>query len=466
MKATCTRFHSVSLATLTLALLTLSTHSAQAMQPLSDFVQSARKNNFDAREAKATLDVREADAQANTRRLLPTLSARGVYTHNQFDAVIGQAQPDGTRRDVTIVPKNQLDAFITLDVPIIDFGNWARISSGNTSAKAAEARIDATQLDVEQAVIRSYNQVLAGRAVVASAKRTLDNAFANLKVIEMRKAAGLALELDYQRAVAESERAKQTVANAEFLAGQQERALATLSGLKPIVQDTDAPVADDLHAEPALETFLRKAGEESPSVKAARLEKESTEKLSDAASYALLPTLTGTAQQRFTNATGFQDRNAVYSLGATLSWRLDLSVLSQAKSVSAQKDLQEVRKERADRTNSDAVTDGWAMVNMQIASTKAARAEAEASRLAEKIAQERYNSGTALQVDVLQAARQAFQAEAVRIQAEADLATARAALRLLATKTRDSIGEKRETSRDEKRNAQHGFVKGASGGPR
>jgi outer membrane protein TolC len=408
----------------TLALATFATRPALALQPLPEFVVSSQKHNFDTREARAVKDQREAEAQANTRKLLPTLSARGVYTFNQYEAVV---------QDKTIIPRHQLDAFINLDVPIIDFAVWARMGSGNAASEAAEAKLNSSHLDVEQSVTRSYYQVLAGRSVVASAKQALETSLSNLKILETRKAAGSVIELDYQRALAESERAKQLLANAEYLSGQQERALYTLSGLKPSPEGTALPV-DDLHNEPPLAEFLKKDGEETPASRAARLEAKALDRAASATWYTLLPTLSGTAQQRFTNATGFQDRSAIFSFGASLNWRLDASVLSQAKAQEAQRDLGQVRKDRVERNQSDALSDAWALVNMQITSTKAARSESQASKLAEKIATDRYMAGISLQVDVLQASRQSFQSEAVRIQAEADLAVARANLRLIATK--------------------------------
>jgi outer membrane protein TolC len=71
------------------------------------------------------------------------------------------------------------------------------------------------------------------------------------------------------------------------------------------------------------------------------------------------------------------------------------------------------------------------LVRSSIASSKAARAESEASRLAQALATERYQAGTVLQFEVLDTTRQAFQSEVTRIQADADLAIARQTLRIL-----------------------------------
>lgn len=71
-------------------------------------------------------------------------------------------------------------------------------------------------------------------------------------------------------------------------------------------------------------------------------------------------------------------------------------------------------------------------VRTGIARSRSARAQAEVSAHASQLARERYEAGTATQLDLLQAQRDAFAADAARIQADADLVNSRAQLRLAA----------------------------------
>jgi outer membrane protein TolC len=71
-------------------------------------------------------------------------------------------------------------------------------------------------------------------------------------------------------------------------------------------------------------------------------------------------------------------------------------------------------------------------VRTDIARSRAARVQAEVSARAAEHALERYRVGEGTQLDLLQAQRDAFAAEAGRIQADADLVDARAQLRLAA----------------------------------
>ena len=62
--------------------------------------------------------------------------------------------------------------------------------------------------------------------------------------------------------------------------------------------------------------------------------------------------------------------------------------------------------------------------------SRSARAQAAAAKRAAELATDRYGAGAATQLDVTQAQRDAYLADASRIQADADLALARVQLRL------------------------------------
>lgn len=406
-----------------------------ALQPLSTFVQRGHSSNFDAREAAALVEQRNAEAAQAGRKLLPTLTAVGTYTHNQYEAAVTiPSTTGGAPRKGIITAYNQLDGNITLAVPIVDLAAWKRKSAGEASAEAAALRAESTQVDVERTITKSYFDLLAARAVVGAAERTLATDESNLAVIEQRRAAGIATALDKERAVAEVERAKQTLAQANYLAGAAARILATQSGLEP-EKGGEVP-SDDLHEEAPVATFL--GGEKGhPLARAAAADARAQDASAKAATYTLLPTLGATAQERFTNATGFAGRSAVYQIQANITWRLDASNISASEAQASAAKVQAIREERVLRARTDEIKDAWDFVTAQTANARAARAEESANRSAARLAKERYDAGTALQLDVLQADRQAFQSEVNRIQADANLAYARTALRLAASASKD-----------------------------
>ena len=74
---------------------------AGATQPVEVFLEQAELKSFDTREARATEQQRAAEAQGALGRLLPALSARGVYTRNQTESSI---VVPGTQNQVVITP--------------------------------------------------------------------------------------------------------------------------------------------------------------------------------------------------------------------------------------------------------------------------------------------------------------------------------------------------------------------------
>jgi outer membrane protein TolC len=169
-----------------------------------------------------------------------------------------------------------------------------------------------------------------------------------------------------------------------------------------------------------------------PQERVARKLGEAADQNRKAANRALFPTLAGSAQERITNATGFGGRNASYVLQLTLSWRLDYATLATSDAQSAALEVQRVRVERTRRVAEDAVFEAFRRVEAGLAKSRAARAQATSAERAATLSLDRYGAGVATQLDVTQAQRDAFLASAAKIQADADLAFARASLRLAA----------------------------------
>ena len=399
--------------------------TALATQPLEEFVSRARTEAFDAKELEATERQRDAEAGAALGRLLPVASVRGVYSRNQYESAI--TLPGGPT--VVITPQDQLDAFFQVDVPIVDASGYYRWKSTKGIARAAGEQRTAAQLDVTRAVVRSYFQFLSASALASSAKRSVQAAEANLSNVEARREAGAATDLDMERARANVERARQDVADAELLGQLAARNLETLSGVAPT--PASAFAGDDLHDEAPLATWAQLAGE-TPADRAARELREASSDAKKSAAYALIPTLSGSAQERLTNATGFVGSNHIYTLQLLAGWRFDYTTLKTAGAQAAASDVTLVREARSRRAVADAIFEAYRRVENGIVKSRSARAQTLAANKAGDLAVERYQAGVSTQLDVTQAQRDAFLAEASLIQADADLAFARASLRLAA----------------------------------
>jgi outer membrane protein TolC len=408
---------------------------AQALQPLGAFFASAHEHNFDRREQAATVAQRRADLATARRGLLPVLTAKGQYTYNQTEAKI--TLPVG-RSAVTavITPQNMCDAYFGASVPIVDLSSWASIHVASVNERAAAAELAATTVDVDEQVARGFYDVLIDRALVASAERALATDEANLSEILVKKAAGTAVDLDVERARAAVESSRESLAGAVYNVAVSERHLSTLSGVVP--EPGGTLVEDDLHEEAPLEAF---AGTKTAKEFAAELNEEAARAIQDQTRWRLLPILSATTQEHLTNATGFANQNAYLTAGATLSWTLDSAVLSQAASAHAAAQAAAVRAARTAQEKDDEVYSSWMLVRSQIVNCRAARANAASTRLAYEIAKARYLAGTAQQLDLLQADRDAFSAEVTRIHADGDLRYDRVALRLAAGRPLDAKEE-------------------------
>jgi outer membrane protein TolC len=402
--------------------------TALATQPLDTFLERASVHSFDAREASASERQRDAEADAALGRLTPAISARGIYTRNQDEVAI--TLPNDTQQRLVITPLNQLDAVFQLDVPIIDLANYHRYKSARALAESASAQREATTIDVSRSVARAYYQYLGAAALSRSAQESIGAADANQKNVEVRQSAGAATDLDLERASANLARARQDLADAELGVALAGRSLETLSGLT--AEASDGTIReDDLHVEGPLQGWLDLAAQ-SPATRVAGRQREAAEQSRKAQSSSLLPTLSATGQERLSNATGFAGRTASYSIQLILAWRLDYGVLKNDAAQAASLEAQQVRLERTERALADATFEAYQRVVAGIAKSSAARAQASAAARAAGLAEDRYGVGAATQLDVTQAQRDAFLAAASRIQADSDLAYARAALRLAA----------------------------------
>jgi outer membrane protein TolC len=412
------------------------THPAYALQPLDTFVARAMETNPELRAATATASQRDAEVDRATGALLPSFQAQGTYTRNQYEVAFPATLLGGTGT-ITILPQNQLDASLTLSVPLIDVGGWERRAAARATRDSSQADLTSTQLDVSRRVARAYFQLLGNEAVLLSAQRTLQLSKENAALTVTKRTGGTASELDVQRAKTDVARVEQDVTAAALNVVTARRSLETLSGVAP-EPATTFPM-DDLHEEAPLERWMA-SSERLPSVQSAMAAKRSAEASAGAANAAWLPTVSASAQERLTNAPSLTLHNEYYLLQLTAGWRIDATVPA---TVRAQRAAAAVAVAHADGTRrqvEDAIFQDWQQVRASIDRARSARAQVDAAQAAAGLARDRYDGGVATQLDVLQAQQDQFRADVARIQADSDLAYARASLRL---DTAHPLGDRR-----------------------
>jgi outer membrane protein len=409
---------------------------ALALQPVDEFLAHARVWNPQNRAAHATTIQRDAEIGVSTGALLPSLSAQGSYTRNQYEvttaALAGLAGPQPTGAPATpaivIQPQNQLDANVILTVPLVNIANWDRRAASKASLSGAVADEANAQVTVDKGVLRDYYTLLGDEAVLQSATKNLELAHHNLNLARDRKESGTGSELDVQRAVADQAKAEKNVTAANLAVTNTRRDLFSLSGLQ--AEPAAAFPEDDLHEEAALESWTGKTNQV-PSVQSAVASRARAEEGARAANTAWLPSVDATAEEKFTNATAFVGgHTAIYVLQVVASWKLDTTSRPQIRAQNAAAAAARASEDQARQAAEDAVFRDWQQIRADIQSAQSSRAQVTAAALAASLADDRYESGVATQLDVLQARQDAFDADVARIQADADLAYARVALRL------------------------------------
>ena len=402
----------------------LATGPAIAMQPLEIFLKAARERNPEARQASANLSQQNAQALVALGRQLPGVSAEASYVRNRYHVLltIPGAEPLETQK------LNVWSGNVTLRVPLVDLASFQRITAANTNAEGFAHALESTRLAVEGQTVQDYFQLLANIALVSTAQNYLEVSRENLRLTQAKLRAGTATRLDVDRAVADVEQQVQQLASAQLQVALAARDLESTTSITPDTSSAQE-LTDDLHTEPELATFEANLPNV-PSVAAAVSATRAAEQQAAAEKLALLPSVAGTFTEFGTNAPGFQPANWYWQAAITGTWAFDLTNVGNIHGSDAAADATRAQELRARLNAGDAIHRFWQTVAADIAQSRSARAQRDASVHAADQARVQYGAGTATQLDLLQAQRDAFRAEVTRIQDDANLLNARAQLRL------------------------------------
>jgi outer membrane protein TolC len=396
---------------------------------LKAYVSAADTNNVDARLSETQRHRAEAEFRQAWTSLLPSLSVSGGWTHNQFEAKA--TIPTGPMSSITavIIPGDQFDTALRVDLPLIDTTRWFRSMASNQAQLSAKERELVVRDQVKRQIVTVYYALAGAQAVLRAAQKSVQVALEQERLATIRGRAGSATELEVLRAHAEVQRSQQLIADSTVLVNTTARTLQTLSGKSP--PDNVTLPSDDV-SEPAPFAQLEPQTATLPAVRAAERDLSAAEKLSTAATLALVPQVSAQFTQRFTNATGFQGQSAVYNAGVNFVWRLDVPTFQAMDVQSTNVEAARLAIERASNAAKDQLFQDEERLNASRSKVSSATAQVDAARRAAQMASDRYAAGAATQVEVIQAERDVFSAEVAHIQARTELASARAQLRLSA----------------------------------
>ncbi len=400
--------------------------------PLGAALRAAETHDAARRISRAQLAQQEAQVRQALAGLTPTLEVQGQYVHNQYQGVLTYPNIDPQTgvplglTTITTQPYDQLQGTVGLNVPLVAPGAMARYAESKHASAGSRASDAASALEVQLAVARAYYQVVAAQGSPAAAAGAGATAQRARAVARARAAAGTANQRATDRAAVDLARAAQTRSESVRTLGVARRSLQTLSGLAvadlPTVGEQLAP------AEPE-DDLVRQALAQRPEVLQAREALAQAEATRTEAWTTLAPTLTGQAQEHLQNYTGFIGREGYWTLGVNLAWTLDpVGAPAQLARADASVAEQQARVDQALDTVRDDVHAAWLDVAANRARADASASEAQSATEALGLTQDQFRIGTASSLDLSQAERDAFTAEANATQARSDLAVSLLAL--------------------------------------
>lgn len=425
---------------------------------LDDALGLARAHNRDLRAARERITEAAAGVDQARAALLPTLVAQGKYTHNNknvdFDAA-ALAQPtfglataihdtatsaaqaaaiEAFTRDATaalaaqptvvITKQEALDGVVSATVPLVVPSSFFALSAAKRSRDASEATYQVNEATVLVSVAQAYFAAAGTDELVVARRDAVTVATETFDVAKARVAAELANQVESMRAETALIRAKQDLTEAENARGAAYRALATLLGTRePItVRAANTPPANP----GAIDALVGEARTRRPEVAAERATIAAAEASARAGGWRWSPSLSGFANLRGQNYTGFSGDKYAWAVGLQVDWVMfDGGIRDAQRHVAeAQRRGAEARLELLGDTVSDEVANAHGSLDTKRKGVSAAQRSVELARETLRLVRAQYEAGTAKQLDVLQAQDVLVGSEVALAQAHFDVALA------------------------------------------
>ncbi|HUJ27839.1 MAG TPA: TolC family protein [Myxococcales bacterium] len=397
--------------------------AAARVVTLEQAVESARQHQPQIRQAHAATDAANARAREAFAPMLPQVSAQAGYTRKTTNTSTVAFTPSSPNLFSDSISASQL---------IWDFGTSPyRWKSADAAADAQAANERAVGLQVDFTVRQAFFAARADRALVQVAQDNLTNTQAHLKQTEGFVQAGTHPEIDLLQARTDAANAQVQLINAQ---NTYETAKVTLNAAMGVLGPTDYDVSDeslgavndeDADAQPLFDEAMK-----------TRPEVENIQKLVEADELTVrsywgqyLPALSANAGlTQVGNSISDLTWNA--SVGVALSWNVFQGGLTRAQQQEAEANVQQevaaldLLKQQL-RSDVDSARLAVRAAKSSISAAQEALANAKV-RL--KLAEQRYQVGVGSAIELGDAQVALTQAAAQAVQADDNLATARAQL--------------------------------------
>lgn len=348
---------------LAVIILTMSS-SAQTIRTysLNEAILTAKQNNSELVIAK--MNKMQADSKVSevySENLLPTLTLNSRYTRNfkkQTIEIFGQSFELGSDNSIA----HTLDA--TESIPVLGTPVFSGIRIAEYYSRLQQENVKGVETKITNDVKKAFLNTLLAKQVIELNKQSISNAQENLRVVEARYRAGVALEYDFLRAKVKYETLLPALKKSENDFELSKKFLKNTIGLK---NNDDIDVRGELQYDSnevfgSTDVLIRNISEKNVAIRQLRLNKLVNEELAEVDYANYLPKLYVFAQYGLQaneddNKSFFRYRYYNFlTAGIGLSWNLNLfaneykheqSLIEIRKSEEQIKDTQEKLKIQA-----------------------------------------------------------------------------------------------------------------------
>lgn len=401
---------------------------------LDTLIREALANNQDLQQAAARVLEAEANLKSADAARLPSVDASFSTSRNRRGQETSPAVPG------TYYNSNTLNVAASYEIDL-----WGRLRAASEAARAdllaSREAGEVVRLTLTHNVAQAWFSLNALAARVSLSRATLANRQAAASLMEKRLQAGVVSELEWRQAEAEVAGLQSSLALLDLQMAQQEHALAVLLGRSPralVEARINAPGTPVLAVPPEVPAGLpSELLQRRPDLKQAEAALVSAQARIQEARAALFPSLTLTADL----GSASKSLSDLLSNSAT-TWGLGLGLaqsLFSGGSTEAAIAARSARQDQALASYQSATRQAFREVLDALVANRqnneiwlAENKRVEALGHAARIAEARFNAGSASQMEVLDTQRNLYNAEQALIDARrARLASAASLIKVL-----------------------------------
>jgi outer membrane protein len=409
------------------------TQAASRVLTLSEALQAGHAHQPVLRQARATTDVSRARVGQARAPLLPQVTTTAAYQRKTLNFVPGALANTGAP---TPTPNfntyNFFNFGLTANQLVYDFGqSWKRHEAAEVLVDARKDDEQATEILVAQNVRIAFFNARAAKALVAVAHETYDNFARHLWQIEGFVRAGTRAEIDLAQARTDRANAQVGVINAE---NAYASAKATLNQAMGVETYTDYDVSDDGLPEIAgengsLQVLVQQAWKARPEFASFDRQLRSLDLTLSSIKGGYFPSL-GVSTGLTEGGSRLNSLAWNWNAGATLTWQLFSGGLTDAQADEARANLVSLQAQ-AEILRQQVLVD-VEQARLAVRATKAVLVASDDvvtnARERLRLAEGRYAIGVGNGIELADAQLALASALAQGVQAEYNLAAARAGL--------------------------------------